>query len=97
VLGTHSVLSKSHAQVLKVAVVSDVSAGNLRAMLTPSAIVLGIALSNRVYGQSSAPSGSAPVKKVELPEGEGKPIATEFCQDCHRLTNLTNAQMSADD
>ncbi len=36
-------------------------------------------------------------KKVELPEGEGKPIATEYCQDCHRLTNMTRAHKSADD
>jgi cytochrome c5 len=34
---------------------------------------------------------------VELPEGDGKPIATEFCQDCHRLTNLTKAHKNLDD
>jgi mono/diheme cytochrome c family protein len=34
---------------------------------------------------------------VELPEGDGKPIATEYCQDCHRLTNLTKAHKAADD
>ena len=32
-----------------------------------------------------------------LPEGDGKPIATEFCQDCHRLTNLTKAHKDLDD
>jgi hypothetical protein len=32
-----------------------------------------------------------------LPEGDGKPIATEYCQDCHRLTNLTHAHKSLDD
>lgn len=46
-------------------------------------------------GQSPAPP-AAP-KPVELPEGEGKPIATEYCQDCHRLTNLTKAHKSLDD
>jgi cytochrome c5 len=34
---------------------------------------------------------------VELPEGDGKAIATEFCQDCHRLTNLTKAHKTMDD
>jgi cytochrome c5 len=32
-----------------------------------------------------------------MPEGEGKPIALEFCQDCHRLTNLTKAHKDLDD
>lgn len=36
-------------------------------------------------------------KPVELPEGDGKPIATEYCQDCHRLTNITRAHKSAED
>jgi hypothetical protein len=36
-------------------------------------------------------------KPVELPEGDGKAIATEFCQDCHKLTNLTTAKKAADD
>ena len=47
----------------------------------------------------AAPSGTAAsqLKIVELPEGDGKPIATEYCQDCHRLTNLTRAHKSTDD
>ena len=47
----------------------------------------------------AAPPATAPggPKKVELPEGDGKPIATEYCQDCHRLTNLVRAHKSADD
>jgi mono/diheme cytochrome c family protein len=49
----------------------------------------------------SAPAMAAqaqPAKPVvELPEGDGKPIATEYCQDCHRLTNLTKAHKSLDD
>ena len=49
-------------------------------------------------GQAT-PAPAAPVtpKPVELPEGEGKPIATEYCQDCHRLTNLTKSHKSLDD
>jgi len=49
-------------------------------------------------GQAAPPPAapSAP-KPVELPEGDGKPIATEFCQDCHRLTNLTKAHKNLDD
>jgi cytochrome c5 len=49
-------------------------------------------------GQATPPpaSPSAP-KPVELPEGDGKPIATEYCQMCHKLTNLTKAHKNRDD
>jgi cytochrome c5 len=49
-------------------------------------------------GQAAPPPAapSAP-KPVELPEGDGKPIATEFCQMCHKLTNLTKAHKDLDD
>jgi cytochrome c5 len=46
---------------------------------------------------SSAATAVQPPKPVDLPEGEGKAIATEFCQDCHKLTNLTKAHKVADD
>jgi cytochrome c5 len=42
-------------------------------------------------------SPSQPKPVVELPEGEGKAIATEFCQDCHKLTNVTKAKKDPDD
>ena len=53
-------------------------------------------------GQPDAPAAPAPAapaapKPVVLPEGDGKPIATEFCQDCHKLTNLTRAHKDLDD
>jgi cytochrome c5 len=44
----------------------------------------------------AAMAAQAP-KPVELPEGDGKAIATEFCQDCHKLTNLTKARKASDD
>ncbi|HWZ56256.1 MAG TPA: hypothetical protein VNZ63_09310 [Verrucomicrobiae bacterium] len=44
-----------------------------------------------------APAAPAAPKPVVLPEGDGKPIATEFCQDCHKLTNLTRAHKDLDD
>jgi cytochrome c5 len=49
-------------------------------------------------GQAAPPAAapSAP-KPVELPEGDGKPIATEYCQMCHKLTNLTKAHKNLDD
>ena len=46
---------------------------------------------------SAVATAVQPPKPVELPEGEGKAIATEFCQDCHKLTNLTKAHKAADD
>ena len=38
-----------------------------------------------------------PAAVVELPDGEGKAIATENCQACHKLTNITKAHKSLDD
>jgi cytochrome c5 len=46
-------------------------------------------------GQASPPAAAA--KPVELPEGDGKPIATEYCQTCHKLSNLTKAHKDLDD
>jgi cytochrome c5 len=47
---------------------------------------------------TTAPSSpSQPKPAVELPEGDGKAIATEYCQDCHKLTNLTAARKTSDD
>ena len=49
-------------------------------------------------GQVAPPPAAAPAAKpVELPEGDGKPIATEYCQMCHKLTNLTKAHKDLDD
>jgi len=48
-------------------------------------------------GQAAPPAAPAKPAVVELPDGDGKPIATEFCQDCHRLTNLTKAHKNLDD
>jgi len=43
---------------------------------------------------AAAPAAAAP---VVLPDGDGKPIATEYCQTCHKLTNLTKAHKDLDD
>jgi mono/diheme cytochrome c family protein len=49
-------------------------------------------------GQTTPPAAApAAPKPVDLPDGDGKPIATEYCQDCHRLTNLTKAHKNLDD
>ena len=52
-------------------------------------------------GQAAPPpppaAGPTVPKPVVLPEGDGKPIATEYCQMCHRLTNLTRAHKNLDD
>ena len=49
-------------------------------------------------GQAGAPAPApAAPKRVDLPDGDGKPIATEYCQECHRLTNLIKAHKSEDD
>jgi len=47
---------------------------------------------------AAVPSTPAPAKAVtELPDGDGKAIATENCQACHKLTNLTKAHKNMDD
>jgi mono/diheme cytochrome c family protein len=49
-------------------------------------------------GQATPPPAApAAPKPVELPEGDGKAIATEYCQMCHKLTNLTKAHKDLDD
>ncbi len=50
-------------------------------------------------GQTAPPAAApvAPKPVVVLPEGDGKPIATEYCQECHRLTNLAKAHKNLDD
>jgi mono/diheme cytochrome c family protein len=35
--------------------------------------------------------------KPELPEGDGKQLAMEYCQDCHSLTSITTAHKSGDE
>ncbi len=54
---------------------------------------------NQDAGQAAAPpaAGTPAPKPVVLPEGDGKPIATEYCQMCHKLTNLTKAHKDLDD
>lgn len=46
---------------------------------------------------AASPAAPTAPKAVELPDGDGKPIATEYCQECHRLTNLVKAHKSEDD
>ena len=53
---------------------------------------------NQDAGQATAPAAAPSTPKpVDLPEGEGKAIAVENCQACHKLTNLTKAHKSLDD
>jgi len=54
--------------------------------------------SGAASSSGSPAAGTAhPPKPAELPEGDGKAIATEFCQDCHKLSNLTTARKTPDD
>jgi cytochrome c5 len=51
----------------------------------------------KMCAQASAGTQAEPKLKVDLPEGDGQAIATEYCQDCHRLTNLTKAHKARDE
>jgi cytochrome c5 len=55
----------------------------------------GTAAQDGSPGTPAAPSQPKPV--VELPDGDGKAIATEYCQDCHKLTNVAKARKAPDD
>ena len=49
-------------------------------------------------GSTDAPlSASSHAVAAELPDGDGKEIATASCQSCHKLTNLTSAHKNTDD
>jgi mono/diheme cytochrome c family protein len=59
---------------------------------------LKIVAQNQPPAPETAPaSPSQPKSEVELPEGDGKAIATEYCQDCHKLTNVAKARKAPDD
>jgi len=71
---------------------------------TPSGHAAGYQDAGQATPTTEAPATAPPPavaaaqpKKVELPEGDGKPLAVEYCQDCHRLTNLSRSHKSADD
>jgi len=69
----------------------------VRGMDAPPSTALELA-SNQDAGQAAAaPAAPTAPKAVELPDGDGKPIATEYCQECHRLTNLIKAHKNEDD
>jgi cytochrome c5 len=68
-------------------------------LATPSKSLAQSGAAAQDAGQTAmAPaSPSQPKPAVVLPEGDGKAIATEYCQDCHRLTNLTKARKAPDE
>jgi cytochrome c5 len=99
--------SDASVEAARQSVLAAASIHNLSAL--PSAVLFS---AGQEGGQSAAPASgqgqpdsqaapapAAPLapKPVVLPEGDGKPIATEFCQDCHKLTNLTRAHKDLDD
>jgi len=74
------------------------------AFITSVGILVGIGIlaarpaAAQDAGQTPPPAAApAAPKPVELPDGPGKPIATEYCQMCHKLTNLTKAHKDLDD
>jgi mono/diheme cytochrome c family protein len=66
---------------------------------TPAAAASPVApaSSPSAAGTPAAASSSSANAPVVLPDGDGKAIATENCQACHKLTNLTKAHKSLDD
>jgi len=58
---------------------------------------VGAAAQDAGQATTSPASPSQPTPAVELPEGDGKAIATEFCQDCHKLTNVAKARKAPDE
>lgn len=73
--------------------------GGICALVAPSNSQAQDGAAAGSIGQAATPPAAfaQPKPAVVLPDGDGKEIATEFCQDCHKLTNLTKAHKSADD
>lgn len=95
-LGTLASPSKSRAQDATAPQAASVGAIVHRVDALPAAAPRPAATQDSGQAAPPAAAPSAP-KPVELPEGDGKPIATEYCQMCHKLTNLTKAHKSLDD
>jgi cytochrome c5 len=87
---------RSHAQNATTAGAASLGALIHRAHALPAAAPRPATAQDA--GQAAPPPAAAAAPKpVELPEGDGKPIATEYCQMCHKLTNLTKAHKNLDD
>jgi cytochrome c5 len=98
--------------IVSLGILATPSKGQTQNGITPRSALLG-ALVHEVHalaavaprsaaaqdaGQAAPPPAAPPAPKpVELPDGDGKPIATEYCQMCHKLTNLTKAHKDLDD
>ena len=95
-LGILAFPPKSHAQNATPA--ADASLGALvHRVHAHSAFAPRPAAAQDAGQAAPPPAAPAAPKPVELPEGDGKPIATEYCQMCHKLTNLTKAHKNLDD
>jgi len=95
-LGILATPSKSQARIAATPRTALFSTLVYRVHAIPAAAARPVA--NQDAGQTAPPPAAAPAPKpVELPEGDGKPIATEYCQTCHKLTNLTKAHKNLDD
>ena len=96
-LGFSLAPSNGHAQSESVAISSgatSVTSSMHDATPIATASLYAATIQNGATPASATPSQA---KQVELPEGEGKAIATEYCKDCHALTNVTKAQKSLDE
>lgn len=102
----YSVLVAGLILAVGLGILAGPSKSATEASAAPQAAVLGSLLHGahalpaaaQDAGQAApAPAATAAPKPVVLPDGDGKPIATEYCQMCHRLTNLTKAHKSLDD
>ena len=82
----------------KVDTLAQYLAKNFGPQAAPSATVSQPAApSSPAPASGAVSSASAPANPVVLPDGDGKEIATENCQACHKLTNLTKAHKNLDD
>ena len=95
-LGILASPSKSRAQNAPAPRAASVGATVHRVLALPATTLRLAATQDAGQAAPPAAAPSAP-QPVELPEGDGKPIATEYCQMCHKLTNLTKAHKSLDD
>jgi mono/diheme cytochrome c family protein len=71
--------------------------------VVPDEVALASASAYAFGPQDASQTSDAPVtspsqpKKAGLPDGDGKQLATDYCQDCHSLTNITSARKLPDE
>jgi len=81
----------------KVDILVEYLAKNFGPKSAPAASSAPASSSPSPASTDAPPSNASHAIAAELPDGDGKEIATASCQACHKLTNLTSAHKNTED